>query len=70
MPRVQNILMRCLSLSVGYLVLENKLDTGILLQICRTGASLMEIGLVRALFHVRSKNKFLPTLSIFLNRSG
>jgi hypothetical protein len=70
MPRVQNILMRCLALSVGYPALETKLGTGILLQICRIGASLMEIGLVRALFYVRGKNKFLPTLSIFLNRSG
>lgn len=66
MPDVQNMFIRCLSLSVGYLVLETKLDNGILSQICRTGASLMEIGLVTTLFHVRDKNKFLPILSIFL----
>jgi len=67
MPEVQNMSIRCLSLSVGYLVLETKFGTGILLQIFRTGVSLVEIGLVTALFHVRGKNKLLPILSVFLN---
>jgi len=70
MSDVQNMFIRCLSLSVGYLVLETKLGTGFLIQICRKGARLMEIDLATALFHVRDKNKFLPILSIFLNRSG
>lgn len=60
---------RCLSLYVGYLVLETKLGARIILKICRKGSSLMEVDLVTVILHVKGENKFLPVLPIFLNRS-
>jgi hypothetical protein len=67
---VQNMFIRCLSLSVDYLVLETKLGTGISLQICRTGASMMEIGLMTAIIHVQDKQCFYPTFPYFLTDVG
>jgi hypothetical protein len=57
----------CLSLSVGYLVLETELGDKVILKICRKGASFVEISLITAMLRVKGENKFVPLLSIFLN---